>query len=489
MQRAFREMENVYSTALGKLKSAKGEEPTQQVAPPAPAWTSLVERVLTELTATGKASERQRYMAWHEALRTVLVRTEYQIVIDDERIMGWRLLVQLMCHSLVGSVARYKCWIVLCHLLRQGKLEWSHSEETKYALSLYAVWESTGLLLQLIVPQEPSGVPAQWPHWRKLTPKEWLTGDFIKFWEAIGQHQAAATPSARLGMDPYEAGEVPSCLYSIEWSGKKGVTTRCICTPPPIWQEISGGTRLAAPEFRAFLQMADAWEEPHLTIRHASGRQRDPLDELDQEFTHFHQMQLPRDGDWAQQTGDYADLSEAAAWKKQFLKQIKDPKGSYLFPRALAPQINEWTSQLLDLLHAEFFGDRKSLAHPERRQFIELTNLHLVQYALTTLQPTSWNAMGRTRLNGGQLTHMLCCLLNLVLLGKGSDPSWGDPLEALTWGPYLESEIAIPSKDEVELASTVGQMLIAHQKTLPALWKKLSKVAPQELKAIELTWV
>jgi hypothetical protein len=412
---------------------------------------------------------------------------EYGLVDGSSTQATGRIMLQVICHGYVSAIARFKAYIVMCHILRSGEMDWAHSEESKFALSLYELWQRTGVVLGFLTPQTPKE-PYAWPHWRKLTPQQWLTQGCLEMWEKITAHQAKAEPSSAVSMDPYEAGDVPVALYAIDWLNQP-YSSRCICTAPPVWQEISGGMKLVAPEFVAFLTLGDIWEEPHLMVRHSSGRIEDPIDYLDTTFERFHLLQLPRDSDWAQQAGEWADLSSSADWKRQFIEMMTQEKSPYRFPKPLAKGIEKWVTQALDLFHKEFFKSKKTLSVEERRQLIELIHLHLVQHALTTVKAVTWNACGQTRLNGGQLTHSLIALYNLALLGKANDTSWGDRIEALTWGPYLEAQYPLPSKEEVELFTSVGQLLIAHEKNLPALWKQLSKEAPEAVNPIEVPWV
>jgi hypothetical protein len=471
MIRAFREMEDTQAVALGRLLSPSDKEGEQSIAPPP--WTALVQRVMTELAATGKRSEKQRYVDWLLALRAALVRAEFQLTPQTDLQAASIALLQLLSHGFVSTISRYRYYVVLCHLLRNGTMDWAHSEESKYAITLLSIWKQVGAVLELIPPEQELQ-PANWPHWRQLTAQQWLATDCPHLFDLIQARRAEAPPANQSVLDPYASGELPSCLYSIDWGRKDRTPCRCICTQPPIWQAIPGGIRLIAPEFRTFLQLSRVWTEPHLTVRHASGSAKDPIDALATEFKEtFYLLQLPKDSEWALQSGQWADLSEPTAWKKQFLSILRD---EYQFPLSLRDKLASWLPNLLDALQTQFFKGQSQLTQTERRQLIELTHLHLLQLTIAALQPVTWNAQGRTRLDGGQMTHQLHALHNLALTGAINDPSWGDILEAITWGPYLESSTLLPpSPEEHQLTNSVAQLLTQHAAALPTLWKQLAK--------------
>lgn len=144
------------------------------------------------------------------------------------------------------------------------------------------------------------------------------------------------------------------------------------------------------PEFIAFVRM----QKRHLYVNLMKREGLEApytfaIESLENSEPSFAAVTLDKNSDFYWQQGEFPKKSDA--FKKEFYKQMVDPKGSYYWSKHLKANWDTELKSILDKVHQNFFKQKPELSLEERQDFIELTYLEILDHLVAVLQPDSMN--------------------------------------------------------------------------------------------------
>lgn len=140
------------------------------------------------------------------------------------------------------------------------------------------------------------------------------------------------------------------------------------------------------PEFLAFVRSQDRYLYVNLMKRSGlEGPFSHALESLEEIEPTFAVVTLDKNSDFYWQKGDYPESSQE--FKGLFLKKMLDPKGDYYWSKHLKLNLKD----LLEEVDIAYFDRKDKLSRPERKDFIELTYLEILDHLKETLAPSTMN--------------------------------------------------------------------------------------------------
>jgi hypothetical protein len=167
------------------------------------------------------------------------------------------------------------------------------------------------------------------------------------------------------------------------------------------------------PEFLFFIQTQSSHLYVNLMKRNGTeSSATKALELLENDFSNFSAVTIDKNSDFYwQDKHQYPAIMDAAAFKKEFLKQLTNKNGDFYWSKNL--NIDEWTLQLnfiIDKTHQSFFANQTMLNQKERLDFIELSYLSILDALVDQLRPASMNITCRQCMDRGPSLYVLWML-------------------------------------------------------------------------------
>ncbi len=170
-------------------------------------------------------------------------------------------------------------------------------------------------------------------------------------------------------------------------------------------------------------------------------------------------VSLTKNTDFWQQEGRYARKNSATEFKATFLKQLQTPSTGYFFS-AKVPQAH--LNDVLDTVHSLYFHSRESLSKAERRDFIELAYVHLIDKLIELFRPTSLNISCKDGIDRAATTASLFFLYDRLKTKETLNPHETEELHALLFAPALLVKKRPPTPSRVQRLLSATTRLGAH---------------------------
>ncbi len=171
-----------------------------------------------------------------------------------------------------------------------------------------------------------------------------------------------------------------------------------------------------SPEFLLFLQQQP--RHLYVNLMKRKGVESSPstvLEALEKHTDHFYVITLDKNSSFYwQDEKEFPEIMESSEFKKVFLDKMCAEKGNYFWSKHLNRSL--WQQELQDILnqvHISIFQNQKVLNRIERRDFIELTYLAILDHLVDKWTPTSMNITCRQGIDRGP------SLMVLWMLQKG----------------------------------------------------------------------
>jgi len=201
-------------------------------------------------------------------------------------------------------------------------------------------------------------------------------------------HQFAGGKPKSSKDDSYRCGNLPSVIFKLK-------KTRVIRCAMPIIGRL-GFPWLSpriSPEFIHFVSRSPSHLYVNLTRRYgreAKGAKK--VEELERKVTNLFVVTLDKDSSFYQQNAVKTQNYSAALFKRAFFNEMTAKESNYYWSTKL--DLKSWFEELaslLDYVHDKFFSSQAVLKKEERKAFIELTYIGILDKLIDTIAPDSMN--------------------------------------------------------------------------------------------------
>jgi hypothetical protein len=258
--------------------------------------------------------------------------------------------------------------------------------------------------------------------------------------------------------DPLTHGNTPFVLFSHDTptpQGSQAIENLRFAVPTyeDAFSSFFFNTPEITPEFLAFIEAYKRTEKHHVyinlqncahdkTYKKSLSRCR-TLERLTSDNAHTITVAtLSKDSLFYWQQGKYEGIAGAYDFKTLFFQKlfIDSPDSGYYIPLHLITaqdfDIKEDTKELLDMIHNDIFGYKALLSAEERRDFIEIAYLALVEYIIIKTKANTYSITCRDSIDRGPSLSGLFYYYTMIKNGKNEEEIRHN-IETILFAPAL----------------------------------------------------
>ncbi len=266
--------------------------------------------------------------------------------------------------------------------------------------------------------------------------------------------------ACNIGFDAQNQGNIPYVLFDFNLS-TKAIRALRSCTPTMQRNDYKSftyqGHATIIPEFENFISALvtentslfyismQNYQERHI----ASEKERNvSFIELNKKYPKtFHLTILAHDSSFYYQAAPFDQISDAAAFKALFMKEMLSEESGFFFAKNLMDE--ECFKLLLDEVHYDLYLDKQDLTHDERLDFIELYYTRLTLFLLKKSKANYIMNVCKHTADRAAIRNSLVHYLLLILYKKEtSGDHLNDFYTLLHAGAFLMEKRAINSRKE-----------------------------------------